>query len=86
MFSMFFLFVFMIYIFSINTELLLTKVLLLDLCLDDEVEGCEELSPSSLQHISHNVKDMVGYRYSAISRSKHLCIEIGGLYIKKNYY
>ena len=48
------------------------------MCLDDEDGGSDEVSPSGVVHLDPQVRDVASKRYQALSRGKHLCLELGG--------
>ena len=50
------------------------------MCLDDDEEESNELNPSSVVFVDPRSRDVAKQRDAAVSRGKHMCLELGGKY------
>ncbi len=51
-----------------------------DLCLDVEDDTSDEVRPNPIQFLDPRARDVSSLRYTAVSKQRHLCLELDGMY------
>ena len=56
------------------------------MCIDDDVEESDEVHPNGILFLDPRTGDVATKRYNAMTKRKHLCLELDGImYTVTNY-